>query len=59
MTDTRLPPADAEDRRAISPVICYPNETLPAPPLALYRAAREGAHKVGEVLVPGTGCAVL
>ncbi|MBO9396496.1 DUF1989 domain-containing protein [Shimia sp. R9_2] len=52
MTETILPPADAEDRRAIKPVICYPNITLPTPPLALYQAAREGAKKVDEVLIP-------
>ncbi|MBO9400330.1 DUF1989 domain-containing protein [Shimia sp. R9_3] len=52
MTETILPPADAEDRRAIKPVICYPNTTLPTPPLALYQAAREGAKKVDEVLIP-------
>lgn len=46
------PPEDAEQRRAIAPVICYPTETLPAPDLALYRAARRTARKVGEVLVP-------
>ncbi len=45
-------PADAETRRAVPPVICYPNETLPPVELALYRAAREGARKVDEVLVP-------
>lgn len=45
-------PADAAARRAVTPVICYPNETLPQPDLALYRAARMGANKVAEVLVP-------
>ncbi|MEP2717139.1 DUF1989 domain-containing protein [Pseudophaeobacter sp.] len=43
-------PADAAARRAVQPVICYPNETLPVPDLALYRAARTGANKVTEVL---------
>ena len=44
-------PDDADARRAVAPVICYPNETLPRPDVALYAAAREGARKVGEVLV--------
>ena len=44
-------PADAAARRSVAPVICYPNDTLPAPDLALYRAAREGAGKVAEVVV--------
>ncbi|MEQ9694259.1 DUF1989 domain-containing protein [Shimia sp. SDUM112013] len=52
MTDDALPPADADARRAIAPVICYPNETLPVPPLSLYQTARQTAHKVDEVLVP-------
>ena len=52
MTDMPLPPADADDRRAIKPVICYPNETLPEAPLALYKAARATATKVDEVLIP-------
>lgn len=43
-------PSDANARRAIKPVICYPNETLPQPPLDLYAKAREGAVKVGEAL---------
>ncbi len=46
------PPADADARRAVAPVICYPDDTLPAPDLALYRAARPGAEKLGEVIVP-------
>lgn len=45
-------PSDAAARQAIPPVICYPNETLPKPPLDLYRAARETAVKREEVLVP-------
>ncbi|WP_210878247.1 urea carboxylase-associated family protein [Roseovarius autotrophicus] len=48
---TQTPP-DADTRRAIPPVICYPNNTLPRPDLMLYRAAREWAEKVDEVLVP-------
>lgn len=45
-------PADADARRAVQPVICYPVDTLPAPDLDLYADAREGMEKTGEVLVP-------
>ncbi|WP_373236790.1 urea carboxylase-associated family protein [Cohaesibacter celericrescens] len=45
-------PVDADARRAVKPVICYPTETLPKPDLALYQAARVGAEKVAEVIVP-------
>jgi uncharacterized protein YcgI (DUF1989 family) len=45
-------PADADARRAVPPVICYPNDTLPEVPLALYRRAFEGARKVSEALAP-------
>lgn len=45
-------PADAAARRAIRPVICYPVDTLPAPDLALYAAARDHLTKVGETIVP-------
>ncbi len=46
-----MTPSDAAARRAVRPVICYPTETLPAPDLALYRRARDGARKVAEVTV--------
>ncbi|EAQ04370.1 hypothetical protein OB2597_09509 [Pseudooceanicola batsensis HTCC2597] len=46
------PPDDADTRRAIAPVICYPTETLPRPDLALYAAARAGAEKTGEWIAP-------
>ena len=50
-------PVDAAARRAIRPVICYPNTTLPAPDLALYRHARQSAVKSGEVMAePREAC---
>ncbi len=45
-------PPDADLRKGITPVICYPVDTLVPPDLATYRAARAGWHKVHEVLVP-------
>jgi len=44
-------PGDADARRAVEPVIVYPNGTLAPPDLGLYRSARAGASKTGEVLV--------
>lgn len=41
-------PVDADARRAVPPVICYPVDTLPQPDLALYARARDTARKVGE-----------
>ncbi len=45
-------PSDADARRAIAPVICYPVEALPRPALGLYRAALAGAEVVDTVMVP-------
>jgi uncharacterized protein YcgI (DUF1989 family) len=45
-------PQDTDARRAVPPVICYPQDTLPVPDMRRYRAAREGAEKVSEVVVP-------
>lgn len=44
-------PADAESRKAIKPVICYPPETLPKPNLDTYRSLRAGWEKAGQLLV--------
>jgi len=52
MTANHPAPDDADRRRNLAPVICYPTETLPRPDLALYRAARADARKIAEVLVP-------
>ena len=45
-------PADAAERRAVKPVVCYPVETLPVPDMATLQRARETLTKVGEVTVP-------
>lgn len=50
-------PDDAEARRAVAPVICYPNDTLPAPDLALYTQALGGAEVVDvTVAAPRDAC---
>ena len=46
-----IAPGDADARRAVEPVIVYPNGTLAPPDLGLYRSARTSAAKTGEVLV--------
>lgn len=45
-------PSDAEARRAVRPVICYPVDALPGPDLSAYHNARQTAIKSDETLVP-------
>ena len=45
-------PPDADARRAIAPVICYPTDTLPRPDLAVRRARRSAMTLVETVTVP-------
>ena len=44
-------PSDAAARRAIAPVICYPDDTLPRLDARLMARAREGWQKVSETRV--------
>ena len=44
-------PTDADTRRAVPPVVCYPPDTLPPPDLSLFAQARATASKVEEVIV--------
>jgi uncharacterized protein YcgI (DUF1989 family) len=46
------PPRDAEARRAVAPVICYPTDALPQPDLSLYVAALEAATVTGTHVAP-------
>ncbi len=50
--DSENKPPDADARRDIPPVICYPIETLPKPDLQLYQSARLAAGKVEAMTVP-------
>ena len=45
-------PEDAEDRRAVPPVICYPVDALPAPDVTRYGAVAEDAPCTAQVIVP-------
>ena len=45
-------PPDADERRRTPAVVAYPVENLPPCDMALYGAARAGAEKVAEVIVP-------
>ncbi len=45
-------PADADARKAVKPVICYPIDTLPLPDMTAYAAARRTMTLTGEVTVP-------
>ena len=50
-------PDDADARRAIAPVICYPNDTLPVPDMALYARALAGAQVVDvAIAAPREAC---
>jgi uncharacterized protein YcgI (DUF1989 family) len=51
MPNASILPEDADKRRAVRPVICYPNNTLPDVDLSLYRAARRDAVKTDEIMV--------
>lgn len=52
MSDAPLAPEDAEARRAVAPVICYPADSLPDPGIDRLLAARIGARKIAEVTIP-------
>jgi len=45
-------PDDADARRGVPPVICYPTDSLPATGASILDAARQSLEKTGEVLVP-------
>lgn len=45
-------PSDADARRAIKPVICYPPGPLPPPDMALYQSLRANMTKTDEIIVP-------
>lgn len=46
------PPADAAQRRAVTPLVCYEVDQLPVSNLALYQQARATIKKIAEITVP-------
>ncbi len=52
LSRTVQPPADAAERRARKPIICYKVENLPRVDDAFYARVREGMTKVSQVMVP-------
>ena len=46
------PPLDADARRAVPPVVCYPDDTLPRPDVEGYVRAVSAYEKIDEVTVP-------
>jgi hypothetical protein len=52
-------PDDADARRAVKPVICYPTDTLPRPDMALLQRAASGARATGLVVVPPRDAAAI
>lgn len=44
-------PKDADTRRNISPVVCYPTASLPTPNMAIYNVARQTAPLTSTVIV--------
>lgn len=47
-----IAPPDADARRAIAPVICYPNSSLPQPDMRLYARALDSAAVSHTVVAP-------
>ena len=45
-------PDDADARRSVPPVICYPIDGLPTSGASILESARQSLEKIGEVLVP-------
>ncbi|TDL91464.1 urea carboxylase-associated family protein [Meridianimarinicoccus aquatilis] len=50
-TPETAPPLDAQERREVRPIICYPPDALAPPQMDRYRAAAKGMIKRDEVLV--------
>ena len=48
-------PSDAQERRAIKPVICYPIDNLPSHDSSLYANARSKMELIESIIIPPRG----
>ena len=51
-TPRHLGPPDADARKALAPVVCYPVDTLPRPDVGASQLARASATKSSETVLP-------
>lgn len=56
---TQTPPSDADARRAVRPIICYPTETLVQAPVDMYVQAFHAMPVVQTVIVPPRDAAAI
>ena len=48
----KLSPDDAELRKSVKPVICYPTDSLKSPNMNDYLIARKNLKKIDEIIIP-------
>ena len=48
----KLSPDDAELRKSVKPVICYPTDTLKSPNMNDYLIARKNLKKIDQIIIP-------
>ena len=48
----KLSPDDAELRKSVKPVICYPTDSLKSPNMNDYLIARKNLKKIDQIIIP-------
>ena len=48
----KLSPDDAELRKSVKPVICYPTDSLKSPNMNVYLIARKNLKKIDQIIIP-------
>lgn len=48
----KLSPDDAESRKSVKPVICYPTDSLKSPNMNDYLIARKNLKKIDQIIIP-------
>ena len=48
----KLSPDDAELRKSVKPVICYPTDSLKSPNMSDYLIARKNLKKINQIIIP-------
>ena len=51
-SEKKLSPEDAELRKSVKPVICYPTDSLKSPNMNDYLIARKNLKKIDQIIIP-------